>query len=927
MKRGSLLLIFFLVISLLSAGCGNDESAENVVNPSDVITPRPEFPRPDFERSDWINLNGRWYFSFDPMNVGLKEKWYSNLENISGSIVVPFPWQSSLSGLGTIPTDLDFYPIPLVPREEEHKIGWYRRSFLTPQWVADRYRVFLIFGAVDWHADVWVNGRYVGSHDGGYSPFEFDITDWLAPVGFRNSLVVRVYDPGISDRELIPVGKQGDLWYSPVSGIWQTVFLEKRGNVYFEDYRVHTNLDNGVVLIDGRVRNDEGPGFYNFCLRVYDSGGEITSLCRNVYLYEGENSVPFSFTIYPFQPWSPDDPHLYNFQWKISRNDRVEDEFTGYFAMRSVEIRWAPGHSPLETDDVEDQYKYVYLNGKPVYIRGVLDQGYNPWGLYTYPSAETIEEEYRYLKSLGFNTVRIHIKGPDPYKLYLADKLGLMVIYDMPSLKMFGNGEDPIGQANFLKTVRELMERDINHPSILWWVMFNEDWGLLTPSRVRDNEALQNWVKEVVDFARMLDPSRPIEDNSAGGLGAYDHMYTDIQSWHFYYRRYDQVKDHLSWIVDSTYPGSGEIWIPGYIQSGQPLINSEFNGVDVYSGNVDVSWFLHWQVNLMRLFPKIQGYVFTELTDVEFEHNGLLKYDRTVKSLGYEEFGSDPGLLNSPDYVAVDYPPVFQAQPGEVLDIPVYFSSYTGREETYYLDYRLVGWSGVGNKIITGFSAPLSFRTYPYGVTFVCRLPVKLPDFEFAGAILFRVMDSRGNLITTNFINVYIPATPNGMVLDVDPAKFSDASWKDGFTGEEDFFYGKGEGCVSYHLPVTALSSLSKITLLMELSSGGMGMANRQTSGEMIWSDVHLYLNETEVASDVVGEYADSRGFLSYLNNPRLHGSYGKFIRADITDPSIIDSVARNRAMDLRLCSENNGLKIFGRSLGEYPWGIRVILE
>ena len=920
------LLIIFSIFPLLFYSCGSEEKNVSYPTEHENVIPRPEFPRPDMERKEWVNLNGEWDFKFDPNNEGVSEKWFINTSKIDRKVLVPFPWQSILSRVGKEPPSLDQYPFHLLPVRERNKIAWYHRNFLTPPWIANGKRVFLVFGAVDWRADIWLNGYYIGYHEGGYTPFSIDITDYLLPEGFRNSLVVRVYDPGSSDEELIPVGKQGDLWYTPSSGIWQTVYLEARGDVYFKNYRVKTDINTGTIFLKGNVLSEEKDAeLYETCLDVYDDSGTKYKGCWKVYIFPGENKIIRSVTLSQFQLWSPDNPHLYYFRWDIEKSGKEIDSFKGYFGIREIKIDWAPGHSPKDTSDPLQQYKYIYLNGKPVYIRGVLDQGYNPWGIYTYPSVNTIETQLNYVKSLGFNTIRIHIKGPDPYKLYLADKLGLFVIYDMPSLKMSANGEDPVGQRNYLLTVKGLMERDVNHPSILWWTMFNEDWGLLVPSRLKYNPDLQEWVKEVVDFARSIDPFRPVEDNSAGGLGAFDHLYTDIQSWHFYIRNYQQLQQHLKWIVNNTYPGSTQIWVPGYIQNGQPLINSEFNGLDVYSGDKDISWYLHWQVNLMRMFPKIQGYVFTQLTDVEYEHNGLLRYNGVPKDLGYEMMGITTDQLNSDLYLSLDVPPVISAKPGEKINVPLYFSNFTDKERNLKIEYTINGWNATGNRTITGWSSPIIFSVSPFSVKSLGSLTIRVPDFLFAGTVLFRVLNDNNEIISSNFFNIFVNTVCTGNCVDIDPGKFSSEKWDAGFVADRDFFYGRGRGNVEYVTSLPAsITTATSITFLLELSSGGIALANRETSNDLYFSDVTLDVNGVKVSGFHVGEYADSTGFLSYLNDIHLAGSHGKFVRILVTDKKILNSIKSSKELNMRFYSDN-GLKIFGKTLGSYPWGIRIL--
>ena len=306
----------FLMMIILTMGCygTNNQDEDHLSNININYIPRKEFPRPDFERSNWINLNGIWQFKFDPFNEGINNQWYLQPSIFTYNIIVPFPWQSSLSGIGTIPDEYEEYPITIFPRAQRHYIGWYMRTFYTPEWVNNGKHVFLNFGAVDWEADIWVNGNYIGKHEGGYTPFSFDITNYLLPFGYKNTVVVRAYDPGNSDNYLVPIGKQGDMWYTPVSGIWQTVYLEERGDIYFENYRVNTDPDTGAVSFIFHIINTGQEKNSSLSLNVYDDSGTVYKKLIPTHLEPGENDITVNFSIARCQPWTPEDPHLYRFK-------------------------------------------------------------------------------------------------------------------------------------------------------------------------------------------------------------------------------------------------------------------------------------------------------------------------------------------------------------------------------------------------------------------------------------------------------------------------------------------------------------------------------------------------------------------------------------------------------------------------------------
>jgi len=938
--------VLFLIVLLL-VSCGSTDNGNTTIQSSGILNyiPRPEYPRPDFERKEWVNLNGRWNFIFDSANIGIKNQWFNNPGIFSLKIMVPFPWQSSLSELGEIPDDYKSYTIPYFqnPANDSDKIGWYQRFFVTPYWKDNNKRIILNFGAVDWEADIWVNGNLVGNHEGGYSPFSLDITDYIYPTGFNNNLVVRVYDPGSSNEELIPIGKQGDLWYTPSSGIWQTVWLESRDTTYLKKYSVKTDISTGDAYLSLNIVNNSLEKSFNIKLYVNNSQGNLIQLDKGSNLQSGDNKLLINFNIPDFKLWTPKNPYLYYFKIKIidKLSSDCKDEVSGYFAFKDIKIDWAPGHSPEETSSLIDQYKYIFLNNKPIYIRGVLDQGYNPWGIYTYPSSFSIETQLKYVKNLGFNTIRTHIKGPEPYKLYLADKLGLFVIYDIPSLKMMGNGLDETGQSNFSLTMEQLMARDINHPSILWWVIFNENWGLIMPETLRKNYKMQEWLKSMVQEAKEIDPNRPVEDNSAGGIvNTFDHIYTDIQSWHFYYKKYTDVKNHIKQITDKTYPDSTEIWVPGYQPEGQPLINSEFNGLDVYSGDKDGSWYFHFMVNEMRKYSKIQGYIFTELSDVEYEHNGLIRYNLQKKFYGYDQFGFEFSDLNGDNYIVIDTAPVAEYCGCSQIEIPVYYSSFDGTERNLKLYYSIIGWNELGNKNIFQYFSPVTFTNKKYDNTYLGKVNINLPCNFIAGYIYFSVIDENNNLISANYVNIKIRDSssdnyckPLYCISKILPENYTGEKWSKGVLKKQildsgHYITGLGNGYFEYSDTVSDYikNNVSSVELLMEISSA-YNYFNRQTSENRIFTNIDVYVDNNLVKNIVVGDYADSAGFLSYLSGISLSGSHGDYIKISIKDESLIKKLLLDNKITIKLSVDkgNNGLRIYGDDTGTYPFKINVI--
>jgi hypothetical protein len=569
--------------------------------------PRPEHPRPDQYRSDWHNLNGVWEFAFDRENLGQREKWQDKAKLGGQQIVVPFPPESVLSG---------------VHDEGIHPHCWYARTFDLPVSMSNGAlrgrRLLLHFGAVDYRAEVWLNGRRLGDHEGGYDPFDFDATDIVKPAG--NRLVVRVEnDPA----EAKPRGKQGPelhpngCIYSRVSGIWQTVWLEAVGAAFARDWTVSPEVDTGTVALDVRV---DGPAAGLRLEAEISRDGESLSKVQGGITSEKSSSVASSSVALRVPhpaPWTPDSPSLYDLNLRlVDANGREIDRVKSYFGFRKIEVR-------------NGQY---LLNGKPFFLISALDQGYNPTGLYTPPSDDYQREDVLWAKRYGLNSIRKHQIVPEPRFLYWCDRLGLTVWAEMADW-----GCD-IGDCDgFLRQWRPRVLRDINHPSIITWVPLNEQGRdpKLNASKVR-----------IYDETRRLDPTRPVLDNSGWG-----HTKTDITDLHA------NAPDFREWWEKWRHSTaeSGNYWLepglpafnPGFWHQGQPVVISEvglwridgypplgpweeYGSTKVPTEDAFLDLYCDVIVGLMSE-PDCAGFSYVQLYDVEGEVNGYLTYDRRPK--------------------------------------------------------------------------------------------------------------------------------------------------------------------------------------------------------------------------------------------------------------------------------------------------------
>jgi beta-galactosidase/beta-glucuronidase len=567
------------------------------------LIPRPEYPRPQFVREEWMNLNGTWNFRADDADLGLQQSWFS-ADQFPGKILVPFSIESDKSGVG----DRSFHPCV-----------WYQRQFQIPEkWTGQQ--ILLNFGAVDYRATVWVNGIVVASHEGGHTPFHCDIT--RAVRDGDNSLTVRAEDP--PDDRYIPRGKQhwesepATIFYARTTGIWQTVWLEPVAHNYLESVRITPKID-GSVEFETKIK---APGESLFVtIAIQRNGRTITT---GMSLTDGPRAIIGANVSHP-QLWSPDSPNLYSVQIELHGPGGLIDRVNSYFGFRSISA----------------QDGKILLNGNPIYLKTVLDQGYWPESNLTPPSDEAIQDDIRRTKEMGFNGVRKHQKVEDPRFLYWADKLGLLVSAEMANAYLFN--ADSVGRMT--REWIEVVNRDYNHPSIVIWVPVNESWGV---PNVADRQQ-QAHLRALYHLTKSLDDTRLVIDNDG-----WEHTEaTDLFAIHDYTRSGEEFIRRFQNVARDTVPLPlyGKLYLaPGQRYNGSPIFLSEFGGIGYvppeersrvpanawgYSG-VEPSA----EAALARMrglyeavagLRQIAGICYTQLYDVEQEVNGLMTYDRRMK--------------------------------------------------------------------------------------------------------------------------------------------------------------------------------------------------------------------------------------------------------------------------------------------------------
>ena len=885
-------------------------------------------------RADWINLNGRWRFAFDAADRGERAGWTRTALPGRREIVVPFSWGSALSG---VPDSAD--------------IGWYARDIeIPPAWRGKR--VFVVFGASDWQTAAWVDGQAVGRHQGGYTPFSFELKG-SARIPGRHRITVRVNDAA---HPFKLEGKQG---YGKARGMWQTVYLEARGDDPVDAVHFTPRADLAGVGVDLRLR-EPAPREMTVRLQFTNRPGQADVIAR---IPRGAGTVHVETSLPGAHRWSLEDPFLHEVTVRVGAEGMAEDRVETYFGMRTVSVVNLPG----------TEHPYVAINGQPVYLQIALDQAYHPDGFYTFSTDSVLRNEILLARQIGLNALREHIKIEAPRKLYWADKLGVLIMADVPN---WWGQPDSAAFGEHETAMRGMFDRDYNHPSVFSYVLFNETWGLFTKTGTteRYTPETQQKVVSVYRLAKSLDATRLIEDNSicCGSV----HTETDLNTWHDYLPGW-RWAGHVQQISDSTFTGSPFHFAPGYTQGRQPMLNSEFGNVWGYTGStgdVDWSWDYRRAIDAFRRHPKVAGWLYTEHHDVINEWNGYWRFDRTWKETGFDALVPGMSLrdLHAPLYIAVgDSLLSREVTAGARVDVPLYASFLTGATsfgDSLTLRADLSGWNSFGEQKVYGsWTVRVPYR--PWMSAPLPPLSVTMPGEPSVSVLAVRLVDDAGTVLHRNFATYIVsgPAPERGTRADgrrvvaarVGATAVRDARWSQKLWtifGDAKM-NGAGSGYMEYRIPWPAgvqPGDVASATFLVEASAKRLNGKDRDTTakgdGDYMrgggLQDRSLNSNSYPMTSAVkfpsavsvlvngalAGRYelgddpADSRGILSWNAQPfdrtlREAGSYGELLRVPLSAESLATAAARGEIVIRMEVSDAlpGGLAIYGARFGRYP--------
>jgi hypothetical protein len=890
----------------------------------DTDPARTEYPRPDADRrpftgNTWLTLNGTWSFDFDPGNVGENERWFDPGHRFGKAIRVPFGYQS-LAAWGE--EDLATKEVFRSAFSSYRGTVWYRRTFTVPKSFG-RQQTRLRIGAADWGAAAWLDGQQVLPYTGdGYT----EITAGLGALvpGSTHTLTIRAVAPPTTADSPYPMGKQTGVpdgantgWFTDIGGIWQSVWIEP-----YADRRLTQTNVTPELSFEGSERVPSAAaakidvsaiGAASATVTIKDPAGRTAGRAV-VALTDGRGTA--RIPIARPRLWEPGDPALYTADFQLGHDDGIRTTF----GMRKVERKWAPGHA--------GEYQYVYLNNRPIYLRGVLDQGYNPWGVYTYtgvtagpdlrtgsvahPGRGSMLLDLKNAKQLGFNVVRTHVKVNEPAYYHWADKLGLMIWQDLPNAGWNSLGDR--AEELYEGLLRSTLQRDHNHPSIVIWTTFNESWGINDQPWQQPIPASSfPYVRRMVTLAHSLDPSRLVVDNSACCQNG--HLDTDLNDFHYYLSTYDEWKKLLDGFDAKVAPGSAWNFNDG-VQSGQPWVNSEFA---IKSGQ-----FPH-TASLFRAYPKLDGYVGVQLAETEQEVNSPFTFDRQPNRPEFVDHRGAPrgiDLFQGDDAVSLMGRTARTVERGDTIDVPVKVSHFSDLDLSQaVLHWKIGGYDDHGRWIANAGEGSRPVAPSRYGVSDAGSVSVVAPEKLRVGYVWIWV-EAQGRTAAENYLTFDTP----GPIAETgfSPGSVTEQQWTGGAqaqtTGGSDWVTGYGRGYFEYKVDVPD-DVRHGATLVAELASAQARDwydTNNVTTARGYPANLTVSVNGEPLPAIALPD--DPNGPQAVAGRPRgsVGGDYGNRYGYRIAVPIAAEQLGDAHTVTLRFASDGGGLSIFGARSGRH---------
>ena len=866
---------------------------------------------PSFYRESEVPLDGEWRFRKDPDGTGgvLGLASPGAESRYGGTIVVPFPWQSRLSGLE---------PLPARYAKGGSEAGlqtyrgtaWYARTVEVPAtWTASDRRE-IRFGAVDWKARVYVDGQLAATHEGGYDPFRVDVTAAALPGG-SFFLAVEVEDPCDGDPSVLN-GLQGGAWYTCAGGIWQEVALVSHPATHVASVRDVPGDSAGEMATRVTVRGEEGEATVRVtwaCMEGCPKPCGPSAVEATVAVTPEGGTADLRLEMPAEDEWSAESPCLAGRTIEVTDAAGVTDVVRGYLGTRRIRAAAVPG---IDESAAAQPYGGILVNDRLVYVRAAMDPGYHPEGIVRFPSPEVRQEDLAFLKRAGFNAVRLLVKAEEPRFFAMADAMGLYVIHALPSPSPSAPSAPgaPWNDA-WDRLLEAVIARDANHPSILWWVLFHQAWGLSTPGFWKSADGV-GFVRQRYLRAKALDPTRPVEDNSAT---LYDgHAESDLATWQAGTSDIPFLEEIVALLESGMAGGGAALLFGSGSWSGQPWINTGFGGPSAGDAIGDNAFLVHGQMNVLRRHSALTGYVLRQAYDVEWGHDGLQTYDRRPKDLGLDEMGLSLADLFGEAYLVMGQVPVLAANPGADIAVPAGLSTpVTVGATTLEYELRLRD----GTKVQGGSIA--ATRCGP-GYTALGDVAMTLPQGNQVYVLAARVME--GTRVAAR--NALYVVADDGTMSGTTPTVSLDgwSGWIDNGTGGcvQGACWCDGNCSITYSLWGLG-SGRKRLKLVAEMASHEPEPQQTDDRPYSSRLDVELY-------GEIVGSVPlpdapnDHRGVLSLLNSwPALRGAYGRRVEVDLGTRQV------NESFTIRLRGIGGGLTVFGRKGGRLLETPRIEVE